>query len=635
MTTSSRQQEKNQNGEIPKSTGNDHTDDYILWNQLVLDSITQQPQQQQQHQQQQSNFDDADVPLPWQYMAEGGRHVIFSFNPRQHTTVTNTCNALDGWLLRFRKSDLAECFREYASNEDAIVSLTATSPYNNNNDKAGEDFTPHGDWNYIRDIVEPRLSPYVDVPKPIVVIPRALGVLFYRQAMSGNKIPPHRRASWMLEDTCSFPNSSQEPNSNTMTLEATLLREYRCPILKSTTAALASNQAQTLAPSCCWTVELKPKAGYRAFSPLVHPRRRIKYQSCRFQLMQQYKMTAQQQRRSHHSSESQSSIRPTRYDPLQLFSNVPKEIRMALENLADCPNHNLKLWKYDSRPTHGAKNYGIQQVTLPVDDNQAETKANVNLILDIVCLILQRESFLSKLLTLQQLDWVDADGAIFLYQHLLTLLPDLDPKAIQRKLDRELEARNEFDSEEDRLTFDDCARRQQKNGKDPPIGDTIGSVDSILRSCPVKPPSFANDGAFRQLLLAIDSFSNTLQDKRGDDAFLDTAYENCTNLIKTLNLEESIYLLQAWLLSLAMCDVSFFVSLELYEAGDLLHQNSKLQTTSEPGWFLHRATNEGTKDTCRLWVCYSIKMIDCDAKPSKKLASRQRKEEMYDLLPKA
>jgi hypothetical protein len=120
--------------------------------------------------------------------------------------------------------------------------------------------------------------------------------------------------------------------------------------------------------------------------------------------------------------------------------------------------------------------------------------------------------------------------------------------------------------------------------------------------------------------------------------------------------EELQYLLQLWFLSLAMCDVSFFVILrELPQCccpaerqeeslfGDKTSYNNdttsisscfridELQSEGKPGIlsFVSQTDTNGSTSTRRR-LAYELKVIDCDQKPAKKLRSRDKKEDLFD-----
>ena len=124
---------------------------------------------------------------------------------------------------------------------------------------------------------------------------------------------------------------------------------------------------------------------------------------------------------------------------------------------------------------------------------------------------------------------------------------------------------------------------------------------------------------------------------------MDEAYERCTRLVDSLSQNACIYLLQNWLLSLVMCDVSIFLTIQPISSSSSHEECMKqvggcsvlapeagqgndngdsrvvrYQSDSSPGILM--ASNNRA-------FAYTLKIVDCDRKPASKLRSRGDKEE--------
>ena len=346
----------------------------------------------------------------------------------------------------------------------------------------------HRDVSFIRGTVKPFLGCFVDVPLSACLDSEVAKDL-RRRAMESGRVPASRVASW---DTHS---KRRDPL-------ALLVEDYSSPM----------------------SIELKPKAGYCAFSPLVDPRRRFKYQSSRYTWM-----------------------RPdARYNPLDLFSNDLKRVEHALESLVEEPRNNL-----------------FGECHVPV-----------------VATILYGEPLLARLLEMQRLDWVDADGAVLIYDRLVATY---GRDHVERLID----------------------------------GDFVVSGHS------------AGTESFRRL---VDDSAPLLEQGCLD---LDDARAIALQIVNELTKDEMVYLLQMWLLSLAACDMSIILSLE-----GVTPAERSLSATVVAGlqWMVEAHQSEtdwgvvvgmdGATVSHR-WR-YRLKVIDCGRKPASKLATRGSKEAKYD-----
>ena len=728
----------------------------------------------------------------WEYMAEGGRHVLFSYAPsssddatplwdpkrkdnrhhHHHHQQQEEAISLEPhphWLMRWNKHDLMQAASLFQSGsvllEQDARTRTTSSKSSRNSTTNSTSLLDH-----VRDLVVPALSPYVDVPvhswtwtlvaatessslpsqrssvKPWCALAHAL----YTQAVTSGKIPAHRQrpGEWTLFQKQGRGNEPSNQPERTVTVE--LWYDYRRPLWSSTNLCHTTPKNSSLftMSSCStfWSVELKPKAGYRPYSPLIHPHHRIKYTASRFQLLQRQKQQQQQQPQQPQGSTSTRAPPPattttttngSRYDPQKLFSNNRAQIRQALDDLRDCPGNNLRMWRggtptnntrsNKNRENHSGAKDTPHALPLPLAPREEDATPphtpeddddHVSRVLAIVAEILVREPWLSKLLTLQELDWIDADGAILLYRHLLSLLatPSLDDlleedvsAAVERyaqQLINQLVAgdRNSdpgwFPETTTHTSHPNVAQSLSSSSFVPPPNDSSCWLEhnppKLVKHCPIPFPHHLQQQQHRPPLDSSSKSSSTtethgtralhallclIQDlydndksrqpsqQQRDPKVLDQAYAKCLEWIGQLGVAETVYLLQVWLFSLAMCDVSCFVRLHMFPATataaaathcsndddddasgfrlDGLPAHESLQTNERPGWLYYappptrngKAPNDQKPSTSTTrhndnhhqgwWIAYSIKAIDCDAKPAHKLATRQSKEDLF------
>ena len=724
----------------------------------------------------------------WEYMAEGGRHVLFSYVPsssddatplwdpkrkdnRQQQEDAVSWEPQQHWLMRWNKHDLMQAASLFHSGsvllEQDARTRTTSSKSSHNSTTSRRSLLDH-----VRDLVVPALSPYVDVPvhswtwtlvaatelssspssqRSSVTPWCALAHALYTQAVNSGKIPAHRQrpGEWTLfhdkqeeeEEGRGGGNEPRNPPERTVTVD--LLYDYRRPLWSSTLSHTTPQNSSLFSMSSCstfWSVELKPKAGYRPYSPLIHPHHRIKYTASRFQLLQRQKQPqGSSSTRVPPPATTTTTTNWSRYDPQNLFSNNRAQIRQALDDLRDCPGNNLRIWRtIPNTNRSNVDNHSRAEDTPhalplplapreedPTSSHTPEDDDDISRVLAIVAEILVREPWLSKLLTLQELDWIDADGAILMYRHLLSLLtpPSVEEDAsaaVERYAQQLMNQLVACDGNSDPERFPENTTHTShpnlaqslSSSFVPPPDDSSSWLEhnppKLVKHCPIpfphhlqqqqRPPldsssksSSSTDTHGTRALLALlcliqDSYddnksrqpSQQPQEQQQRDAkVLDQAYAECLEWIGQLGVAETVYLLQVWLFSLAMCDVSCFVRLHMFPAtatataathcsndddnnddddvsgfrGGGFPGHESLQTNERPGWLYYAppltkndTAPNGESSSTRTrtsttrhddnnkqgwWIAYSIKAIDCDAKPAHKLATRQAKEDLY------
>ena len=514
-------------------------------------------------------------PLDWQYAGEGGKHALFAYHP---TNGGDNTSEYDGMLLRTRKTDLAMAAAFFRPEISSIRANLNGNP-----------------THYIRNIISHCIGPYIDIPE-IVELEWSFLQRLQDIALSGGQIPLSRQQDWKL---------ASDGTAHDATIPVgMLLADYRSLGLPKTVEGGSSSGR-------CISVEIKPKAGYTALSPLVHPFHRIKFLETRFQSLQKLHRNG---RVSKAWTSSSDSFDMSTYDPRDLFSGEMRKIRRALKSLVCCPQNNLRIWygesmliglESDLKTSNSLCSETLREMFNfeAVDGGFREVGAVVG---EIVASILSHESLLTELLKMQELDILDADGAILVYNRLVALCNG-----------SEKEAESKLDS--------------------PPIPTTTLSEKSheILEASPFVPPARSPNVAslcdeidrFRQLLVcSLPSLPSTKE--------LDKYRECALGFVDSLSAEECEYLLRNWLLSLAMCDVSVFITIQLgsplpSEPRDIRREDSQEKSlvaiskgvSSEPGLLTWKGP-----DGEYLRFGYNVKLIDCDGKPAKKLRTRREKE---------
>jgi inositol-pentakisphosphate 2-kinase len=516
----------------------------------------------------------------WRYVGEGGKHALFAYHP-----VGNCNERWQGRLIRLRKRDLAR---------SATLSQNCVAV------KAGKSLSePEDPLYYIRNVVAPSIS-YVDIPEIIPLDWCFLNRLRQRTLLDG-RIPPSREEDWSLPASSKF-------HDYTDTITGMLVHDYRRLSLPDSISGKLMSEGRI-------SIEIKPKAGYIAFSPLVHPLHRVKYQKSRFILLQKLHQQGHVEKGWTNSSQR---IEMSEYDPIDLFSNDRSRMRRAIASLFSCPQNNLRIW-YNDSPLIADKLNAAESKTLSseiiqsifdLSDPESPGHLLESIIGDIILSILYYENLLPRLLKLQELDILDADGAVIVFQRLVELCGGCHKKA-ERKLDTldlpkatsdhrdELLNVSPFEISRDALNIallcDEIAEFRQK-------------LDS---TAPTLPPS------------------NQLDDLR----------MRVIRRIESLSVEECQFLLLNWLFSLAMCDVSIFITFQVIQRASEVPNNADLSSHQERKPTLQTTILGGADAGLGQFSCsvnsktvscaYNIRLIDCDRKPANKLRLRQEKELVF------
>jgi len=578
----------------------------------------------------------------WLYTAEGGKHAIFQYSPSS-TTTTSSNNEFHGHVLRIAKSDLLSAFN--------INQAESTStPYQVPNDCKSSSQT------FQKNIIQPLIGhQYIDIGHT-VHLPISFCSQLYQQTISSGLIPNARLSSWQKKKNCN--GSGCISDSTEKLIAALLLRDYTSYL--SPLSPSVARQLQTKSTSSkTFSVEIKPKAGYITTSPLVLSNHRCKYQHPRYTLQQElmrlgviHKGWQQQQQISSTSEDNSDGFTPSQYSPLNLFSNNITQIHNALSDLMNNMQNNIRIW-YDGKQIFGlgCVEVGFDECQMMLNDMlggsnddskpaTTDTTTLLDAITRIVSTILHHEhKLLSNILSIQQLDVIDGDGAVMIYERLVQLCNGSNVEA-EAMLDEALLVSS------DDFVADAVDKQKQNNG-----------YRSISESSPFTFPQHCK--SLRNLLDEIEKFDKYMRDHHLqkkeiaavndnyngnitlDEPTVDAAHIKSMDHINHLSKEGCIYLLQNWLLSLVLCDVSFFITFRVVSI-ECAHQEvlRKCQSDDQSGIKVcllptkndASATLSSLASSSSVAIQYEVKVVDCDPKPAKKLRGRKEIENKFTVI---
>ena len=534
--------------------------------------------------------------LHWKYLGEGGMHVLFVYDPPRSTIFrTDVVKEWEGKVIRLRKCDLMGSIYPQPTNYSPEY---VNRGWHQNEGRAH--IISNENWYYER-IVGPRLTPYIDVPEKINVETSFVSNL-YQYVIQNDCIPSSRRKDWYNIQY----NERILMASTQMMISAVLIDDYR--------------QINSSSPSI--SIEIKPKAGYLTTSPLVNPLNRAKYNLTRFEILQSLQYQGFVNKGWNHKLKLETK---SQYNPIDLFSDDRERIKRALMELFSCPQNNLKVTYRNDDDKVSSILYGHNTIKsskdmyhhealgnlfhIDVGDSNDDIHAILSYYLqNITAFILEKEDFLSKLKDLQKLDWIDEDGAILIYHHLVNLCNGSHEDA-EKVLDSQTSIKQSKGISNNYREFSISPFCAEK------VSDRVYKLvelNSVIR-------------CFIQKDSHLDNHTN----------ILNGYYERAKCLIHDLTILDCQFILQNWLLSLSMCDVSFFVTISpstnsisssdiidniYHMVNDFSQQDFlvKQQDLSSPGAMIY----------CGREILYRVKVIDYDKKPASKLRKRYLKE--YD-----
>jgi len=517
---------------------------------------------------------------------------------------------------------------------------------------------------YSRLVLIPRLGEqYLDLPS-CLRLSSSFAHNLYVKTIRSQAIPPERLKSWQTTDD-SNPKVLLKPF-----IVATLMRDVTTLIeelpvgwvWKKHVSSKDKSQFEDCARSARITslisIEIKPKAGYLSLSPLIHPKRRCKLNHTRYEINQQLMAQGHFCKGWGCPEKELNSSGVSRYDPRDMFSGDRNIIRKAMNSLMDSMQNNLKIWhggrlllghgvaKPGERVFRSILGYLLPgQMRFSVDAAQTSRNGDdeislerrlKNCTVEIVSSILAKEPLLQRLLALQLLDIVDADGAISIFNRLVELCDGSTDQA-EGMLDiyccNAIDCDKEFSLEG---KGDSSGRLFQKADADA-VG-AVRNIDELLIASPYKCPSCP---ALNDLLREISRFRTLVDFRREDDFFLDESHRRASKCIDSLSKNGCLYFLGNWLLSLGMSDVSFFVTIEPIsrkEVSDkcvscdgLVNEPCLDQSKSNAGvvslMLQHTLAHiDGDDSASLVSFAYALKLVDYDPKPALKLRQRDKIE---------
>lgn len=580
-------------------------------------------------------------PDEWSYAAEGGKHALFRYS--------GTDGDFNDHLLRVAKSDLANASSLQVKNDDdeepnvVSASLRTCKLIEFMNEPVSQSFH--------RKIVQPLLGhQYLDLARS-VRLPASCCTQLYDRTLESGVIPPSRLPTWKVDNDvkCGTNNiGSIIPES----VKASLLRDHTRlsphPLLPTPASPSLTSEEYNEKNShpTILSVEIKPKAGFITSSPLVLPDHRCKYYQTRYSLQQELMQKGHVQkgwRKTTGTEDDQNSPKtvsatmqnefiPSSYSPLDLFAGNLAQIQNALKDLSESMQNNFRVWcngkqifgEYDT-PSDDE----CQAILNDIFDHSREDDARepeqpptdpksilLNVITRTVSRVLDRESLLSNMLAMQQLDVIDGDGAVMIYDRLVELCEGSNIEAERILDDAASAAHLDLFMEQKESTGDGCS----------------SSSEYLFAASPYTIPKC---NALDTLLDAIAEFQTHIHSRietgsSPDADVVNAAHIKCTECIGQLSKEACIYLLQNWLLSLALCDVSFFVTFQFLTDSEC--QAKEGCQTCDHGGIALCSMQDDDAVSCNMGVHYEVKIVDCDPKPAKKLRSRRDVENKFQFV---
>jgi hypothetical protein len=467
-------------------------------------------------------------PSDWLYHAEGGKHAIFRHIKSPTFDRHAAGDHFVGRVLRVSKRDLAFAYTAFddASTDDAAAAAAVSCLDKPNEVDVVETL-------FQQSVVQPLLGQsYLDLPQQIT-LPSTFCAQLYHLALSSGNIPSSRLTSWRIDDDPEMKKTISKCNNFSVGINATLLRDY---------TTLMGHPGKNVI-----SVEIKPKAGYITTSPLVSPANRCKYYRTRYSLQQELMESGQIQKgwckqndQNGKGNPKPSSFTPSNYSPIDLFSGDLSQIQSALKDLSNNMQNNFRvfysgtqIFGEDIMPPDEESKAILDELFPQCTDLDAKNNTRLlDLITGTVAKVLHREELLRNLLSMQLLDVIDGDGAIKVYERLVHSCDGSNSKA--------------------EALLDKAMLCVESNGVEQRSKKPLLFHENNLTA--TSPYDLPNCASLHILLEEIDKFQ-----PHHPDTDVNAFHARCIQMVGQLSQEGCIYLLQNWLLSLTMCDVSFFV----------------------------------------------------------------------------
>ncbi len=588
----------------------------------------------------------------WEYIGEGGKHAIFAFINSDVTSST-TGSTFHNKVLRIPKEVF--CIKDYHVSINIDMNVGDPNKTRTNETKKSynrQDFQlffmkalfcaqdqeyPHIHCNYLDEPVEvefelktaPTKQEEIEIGKDDDDDDHHHFLANLREhALRSEKIPPSRMKDWTSKES--------DNHDYPIKFQGYILPNYRNQYGKTNVLS----------------IELKPKAGYIASSPLVHPNHRIKYTRSRFQILQQLAQDGVIKKgwcNDNNNDCDNKDYKMSTYDPLDLFpinyhrgagrlngdNSRTIRTRRAIESLFKNPQNNLKVfyghnmlyghvntefhadgyslshqnahhWQHEESAAEALESFfGIEKIGVNDGECHSDLSFLGHKLQNILCDILIQDKFLEYLQNYQRaLDLLDVDGATLVYNRLVSLMKDasngniLAEKLIEHTLIDIPKHQEETSPERTTSMEEDIRRIVLSNnffhGIDLSIYDN-SFFDGIK--------GLENDTGTANWTRMFHRTENISAEIRDDE------YKRMKEIVDNLEQLECVRLLQMWLLSLSLNDISFFVIISAEE------ENEK-----------DRIPRKTIQTRCGRRLTYEIKVADYDCKPAKKLRNKEKSE---------
>lgn len=630
----------------------------------------------------------------WVYVVEGGRHALFSTHR----------HSWQGKLLRVRKQDLRdsstaaaraaaaaaatkEVATEYPSSPSELRSTTATTSNQESQQAIGRpDF-------FIQHVVAPWLTPFFDVPEKIRLEWTFLCDLA-SQTIHSSRIPPSRRKDWYpktsLDSTTNSVTPSPPPLSPQLPQFAmgTLVVDYRSSIVRTCPSSSPSLGQTANQSASLLTIEIKPKAGYLAWSPLVDPlHRQAKFRASRFVSLQRLhqkgvwnkgwavantnQLSSESEKRELEKRQDATTttkrIRMSQYDPLDFFAMVSlpetqhqaccdkedkrQRVRRAIINLLHSPQNNLRCFFNQNIMIVGHLSNTDDEARQSVSDNELcmqvlhdlfpnlkssgenyccdrTARTEMEAVLeDIMLQVITSDlgkELLSKLLAWQKLDVLDVDGVVLVYCRFVALL------SCKASLDNtEMKSSSQHLSAQeclDNITMQDLKPIHSGFSDDtPPIQNSGDEVCPLLAQSPFAFGRDSSSNSIVELCKEVESFQMALSKEWPE---LPSKGNMDEARQRSLAIVEELTLEECRFLLL-----NWLLSLSMCDVSIFVVlkaippvEATEGETTDDDPT-IRISFGHTTTD-----LTYHLQVIDTDQKPARKLQQRQEKESVFSLL---
>ena len=379
-----------------------------------------------------------------------------------------------------------------------------------------------------------------------------------------------------------------------------------------------------------------------------------------------------------------------------------------------CPTFQRK--RRTSATTAAAETEESETKAATSSSNDDDNEDLYDILSDIVATILSSSSsssndhidgntmpLLQRILHLQQeLDVLDGDGAVLIYNHLVSKFyngsqqhaeKDIDTYNYDSYISPASGTKNpcsrsstikllsispfpfptsssNYDNNNNNVAFDDGVTKRRTTPTTTTLEKLCIQIEKFRQLLPDRSRNHTipADGTCSRNVVAQDCNGDASPTILPLTDEMERIRKESLRLVDSLPREECIYLLQNWLLSLAMCDVSIFVTIR-YLGEDLDHallllgidnnqqQKQQQQEYHDDNVSQREEATEGSSNSSRTsivktmtvnhpgllrwtdcqsgvskYFAYIVKTIDYDPKPAKKLRSRHKKEVVFRYL---